>query len=64
LVSEVIDQMGIAGLLRKYQVGGGTSRYHPVMMSKVFVYGYMTKIGSSRMRAKAVRENVLFRWLA
>jgi transposase len=26
LVSEVVDQMGIERLLRKYQVGGGASR--------------------------------------
>jgi transposase len=56
--------MGIERLLRKYQVGGGASRYHPVMMTKVFVYGYMTKVCSSRMLAKAVRENIMFRWLA
>ncbi|MDR2786740.1 MAG: transposase [Treponema sp.] len=37
---------------------GGASRYHPVMMTKVFVYGYMTKVCSSRMLAKAVRENI------
>ena len=64
LVSGVIDEMGIEKLLRKYQVGGGASRYHPVMMTKVFVYGYMTKVCSSRMLAKAVRENVMFMWLA
>jgi len=64
LVSEVIDDMGIDKVLRKYQVGGGASRYHPVMMTKVFVYGYMTKICSSRMLAKAVRENVMFMWLS
>jgi transposase len=64
LVNEVIDEMGIERLLRKYQVGGGASRYHPVMMTKLFVYGYMTKICSSRMLAKAVRENVMFMWLA
>jgi transposase len=64
LVSEVIDEMGLEKLLRKYQVGGGASRYHPVMMTKVFVYGYMTKICSSRMLAKAARENVMFMWLA
>lgn len=64
LVSEVIDEIGIAGLLRKYQTGGGASRYHPEMMTKLFVYGYMTKVCSSRMVAKAVGENVLFRWLA
>ena len=33
-------------------------------MTKRFVYGYMTKVCSSRMPAKGVRENVLFRWLA
>jgi hypothetical protein len=42
LVSEVIGQMGIERLLRKYQVGGGASRYHPEMITKLFVYGYMT----------------------
>src|SRR5215510_123849 len=60
LVSEVIDEMGLEKVLRKYQVGGGASRYHPVMMTKVFVYGYMTKVCPSRMLAKAVRENVMF----
>jgi transposase len=64
LVSEVIDEMGIEKLLRKYQAGGGASRYHPVMMAKVFVYGYMTKVCSSRMLAKALRENVMFMWLS
>ena len=64
LVNEVIDEMGIEKLLRKYQIGGGASRYHPVMMTKLFVYGYMTKVCSSRMVAKAARENVMFMWLA
>jgi transposase len=64
LVSEVIDEMGIEGLLRKYQTGGGASRYHPEMMTRLFVYGYMTKICSSRMLAKAARETVMFMWLS
>ena len=64
LVNEVIDEMGIERLLRKYQTGGGASRYHPVMMTKLFVYGYMTKVCSSRMLAKAIRENVMFMWLS
>jgi transposase len=57
LVSEVIDGMGLERLLRKYQAGGGASRYHPVMMTKLFVYGYMMKVCSSRMLAKAVWED-------
>jgi transposase len=64
MVNGIIDEMGIEKLLRKYQAGGGASRYHPIMMAKVFVYGYMTKVCSSRMLAKAVRENVMFMWLA
>jgi transposase len=43
LVSEVTGGMGIERLIRKYQAGGGTSRRHPEMMTRLFVYGYMTK---------------------
>jgi len=64
LASEAIDEMGTERLLRKYQAGGGASRYHPVMMTKLFVYGYMTKVCSSRMLAKAARENAMFMWLS
>jgi transposase len=64
LVNKVIDEMRIERLLRKYQTGGGASRYHPVMMTKLFVYGYMTKVCSSRMLAKATRENVMVMWLS
>ena len=64
LVNQVINEMEIERLLRKYQAGGGANRYHPVMMTKLFVYGYMTKVCSSRMLAKAVRENVMYMWLS
>ena len=64
MVSEVIDELNLEGRFRKYQKGGGASRYHPVMMTKLFVYGYITKTCSSRMLAKAARENVMFMWLS
>jgi transposase len=64
LVSRTIDEMGIGQFLGKYRAGGGASRYHPAMMTKLFVYGYMTRVCSSRMLAKATRENVMFMWLA
>jgi len=64
LVNETVDEMGIQQLLEQDRVGGGASRYHPVMMTKLFVYGYMNKICSSRMLAKAARENVMYMWLA
>jgi transposase len=55
-----IDGMGIEGLLRNYRAGGGAGRYHPQMTAELFVYGYMTKVCSSRMLGKAVREDVMF----
>jgi len=64
LVNETIEELGIEKLLRNNQSGGGASRYHPVMMTKLFVYGYMTRVCSSRLLAKAARENVMFMWLA
>jgi transposase len=64
LVNETIDEMDIQELLEQHRVGGGASRYNPVMMTKLFVYGYMNKVCSSRMLAKAARENVMFMWLA
>ena len=64
LVSATIDEMGILRLLERYRVGGGASRYHPVMMTKLFVYGYLNKVCSSRMLAKAARENVMYMWLS
>jgi len=64
LVNEVIDEMGLQRLLEQGRVGGGASRYNPVMMTKLFVYGYMNKVCSSRMLAKATRENVMYMWLS
>lgn len=63
-VSEAIDEMELEPILRKYERGGGASRFHPVMMLKVLVYRYLTRNFSSRMLAKALRENVMFMWLA
>ena len=67
LEQSIRDRLAVAkrkGSKRTGSLGGGASRYNPVMMTKLFVYGYMTKVCSSRMLAKAVRENVMFMWLA
>jgi transposase len=34
------------------------------MLTKVIIYAYMQRIYSSRQIAKAVRENVMFMWIA
>ncbi len=44
--------------------GGGRDSYHPKMLTKVLIYAYTQRIYSSRQIAKAIRENVMFMWIA
>ncbi len=62
LVSRAIDGMQLDTLLNAYD-GGGASNYHPKLLLKVLVYGYIDRLYSSRRLEKATRENVNFMWL-
>jgi transposase/ribosomal protein S15P/S13E len=62
-VHEAIEQIDLSILYQQYE-GGGTSSYHPKMMLKVLIYGYIERLYSSRRIAKALRENVNFMWLS
>lgn len=44
---DVIDRINIDSILQKYK-GGGVSSFHPKMMLKIIVYGYLFTIYSSR----------------
>ncbi len=61
-ISGVIDRLNIDELLAGYK-GGGTSAYHPRMMLKILIYGYVQRIYTCRDLAKASRENIHFMWL-
>ena len=63
VVNHVMDQLDIDLLLKEYK-GGGTSSFHPRMMLKVWVFGYIMKVHSCRKLAKALREHIPFMWLA
>jgi transposase/IS5 family transposase len=63
VVNRVIDEINLDPLLKKYK-GGGSSSYHPRMLLKVLVYGYLCNIYSSRKIESATKENVNFMWLA
>lgn len=63
VVSHVIDRIDLEPLLRKYK-GGGSSGYHPRMLLKVLVYGYLNNIYSSRNLEIATKENIYFLWLS
>ncbi len=63
VINEVIEQINIDPLIKKYK-GGGTSSFHPRMMLKVLVYAYINNVYSSRKIESAVKENIHFMWLA
>ena len=62
LVSEAIDGMDMSTILQAYE-GGGASNYHPKMLLKALIYGYIEKLYSSRRIEKAMKENICFMWL-
>jgi len=63
VVNDSVEKMDLKVLIESYQ-GGGTSSYHPKMLLKILIYGYVTKTYSSRRMAKAIRENINFMWLS
>src|SRR5678815_2104700 len=63
VVDEVIDRVDIGIIIKKYK-GGGTTSYHPRMLLKVLVYGYLSNIYSSRKLEAVLKENIHFMWLA
>lgn len=63
LVNQVIEKINIDPLLEKFK-GGGASSYHPRMLLKVLVYGYLNNIYSSRRLEASLQENIHFMWLS
>lgn len=63
VVNQVIDNLDIESLITKYK-GGGCSSYHPRLLLKVLVYGYLTNQYSSRKIEQAITQNIHFMWLS
>ena len=63
IVNKVIDAINVEPLLESYHIRGA-SNYHPILLLKVLVYGYVTNTYSSRKLAEACRERVPFMWLS
>ncbi|MEX0685177.1 MAG: IS1182 family transposase [Balneolales bacterium] len=62
-INAIIDRINIDEILGSYK-GGGTSSYHPRLMLKILIYGYVQRIYSCRELAKASREHIHFMWLS
>ncbi|HEY0668823.1 MAG TPA: IS1182 family transposase [Sphingobacteriaceae bacterium] len=63
IVNDVINKINLEPLLKAYHIKGG-SNYHPQMLLKVLVYGYVTNIYSSRKLEAVCRESIYFMWLS
>jgi len=63
VVNQVVEKLDLSSIINQYE-GGGTSAYHPKMMTKVLLYGYAMKIYTGRKLAKALSQDVTFMWLA
>jgi len=62
VVQEVLEKVDITALLHQYKPGG-TSSYHPRMLLKALVYGYVNNIYSSRKIEEALQRDIHFMWL-
>jgi transposase len=64
-ISDVVDALDLGEIYAAYdETNGGQPPYHPLLMTKLLVYGYCTGVRSSRQIERATWENVPFRVLA
>jgi transposase len=64
-VSDVVDALDLSAIMQVYEEEErGYPPYHPVMMTKVLVYGYCVGVFSSRRIERRLVEDVGFRVLA
>ena len=62
-VVEVVDQLDLSALVKAYR-GSGSAPFHPAMLLGLMVYGYATKVFSSRALERATYDSVAFRFIA
>ena len=63
VVNDILDKIDITQLVKQYKPGGASS-YHPRMLLKVLVYGYINNVYSSRKIEEAVGQTIPYMWLA
>jgi transposase len=64
-VSDLVDELDLSAITAVYETDDrGQPPYHPVMMTKLLVYGYCIGVFSSRKIAKRLVDDVAFRVLA
>jgi transposase len=62
-VVEVVDGLDLSKLEESYR-GSGSASYHPAVLLGLLVYGYATRVFSSRALERATYDSVAFRFIA
>lgn len=62
-VNQIIEGIDLSPVYLSYSDNGASS-YHPKMLLKILVYGYLENCFSSRKLEKSIRENIVYMWLA
>ena len=62
-VVEVVDQLDLSAMVKAYR-GSGSASYHPSTLLGLLIYGYATKVFSSRAIERATYDSVAFRFIA
>ena len=65
LISTIVDQLDISEVIGSYcNVSDGPSAYHPRMLLKVVLYGYLNDIYSTRHLEAAMKRDIHLIWLS
>ena len=62
-VVEVVDRLDLSALEKAYR-GSGSAPYHPAMLLALLIYGYATRMFSSRALERATYDSVAVRFIA
>ncbi|MCI0362344.1 MAG: IS1182 family transposase [Phycisphaerales bacterium] len=62
-VVEVVEGLDLSEMVKDYR-GSGSASYHPAMLLSLLIYGYATRVFSSRAIERATYDSVAFRYIA
>jgi transposase len=62
-LSDLVDSLDLSAIYQAYTEERGYPPYHPLLMTKILLYGYARGIFGSRKLARACQEDVAFRVL-
>ena len=64
VIDVFVDELDLSGLgFKTVPEATGRPAYHPAMMLKLYIYGYLNRIQSSRRLEREAGRNVELRWL-